>query len=328
MENKTSCYTSSELIKYALKKGQSPDNLFAGIEDKREILENSREWIDYGTMQKLTKNFESGGGNLYKAAIESLRESNSTLEQKVADQTASIRAQNAELERANAQLRESERMKDLLTGTLVHDIKNHIFSIASDIRALGREQPCTTESQRILSHATYSCSSAMSLAANMLDIGKMEEGKLVVEPQPVEFEALKTMMGRYVQNVFFTEKNISVIIIPPTFSLWFMADHYLLDRVLQNLFTNAAMYTPENGRVAISFDNPRTIRIFNSGEPIPEKYRGTLFEKYSRINTDSSRYSKGLGLFFCKLVMTAHKGSISLQCRENGNYFVLLFAGE
>ena len=88
------------------------------------------------------------------------------------------------------------------------------------------------------------------------------------------------------------------------------------------------MYTPENGEVRISFAEPAAIRIFNSGDPIPEKYRGTLFEKYSRINTDSSRYSKGLGLFFCKLVMTAHEGSILLECSEKGNSFVLRFRGK
>ena len=231
MENKTSCYTSSELIKYALKKGHSPVDLFAGIEDKRGILENSHEWIDYATMQKLTKNFENNGGNLYKAAIESLRESNSNLGQKVAEQTASIRAQNAELERANAQLRESERMKGILTGALVHDIKNHIFSIASDVRALSREPGCSPDSQSILSHAAFSCSSAMSLAANMLDIGKMEEGKLIVAAKPVEFEQLKSMLMRYMQNVFFSEKRIAVSVEPPSFPLCFSADHYLLDRV-------------------------------------------------------------------------------------------------
>jgi signal transduction histidine kinase len=325
MQNKTSCYTSSELIKYALKKGQSPSTLFAGIEDKREILENSLEWIDYTTMQTLTKNFESGGGNLFKAAIESLREANSNLNQKVAEQTASIRAQNAELEKANAQLRESEHMKGILTGALVHDIKNHIFSIASDVRALTKERGLSNESQGILNHAASSCSSAMSLAANMLDIGKMEEGKLVLQATPVEFGVLKVILERYAQNVFFAEKNIKVRIEPPSFVLNFTADFYLLDRVLQNLLTNAAMYTPENGEVVVSFVQPSTIRVFNTGEPIPEQYRNSLFEKYSRIDTDSSRYSKGLGLFFCKMVMTAHNGNIGLECTEKGNCFVLKF---
>jgi len=65
--------------------------------------------------------------------------------------------------------------------------------------------------------------------------------------------------------------------------------------------------------------------VFNSGDPIPEQYRKSLFEKYARIRTDSSRYSKGLGLFFCRFVMNAHKGSIEVECTEEGNGFVVGF---
>ncbi|MBN1129564.1 MAG: hypothetical protein JXA71_11285, partial [Chitinispirillaceae bacterium] len=61
------------------------------------------------------------------------------------------------------------------------------------------------------------------------------------------------------------------------------------------------------------------------GEPVPEKYRGALFEKYARVNVDSSKYAKGLGLFFCRLVMGAHGGTIGLECSERGNCFILKF---
>lgn len=256
---------------------------------------------------------------------ESLTELNLTLEARVTEQTKDIRLKNMELEAANKQLRESERMKELLTGALVHDIKNHIFSIASDVRTLGKLDGYPPEASEILRHTSSACTSAMSLASNMLEIGKMEEGRLLVELQPVNYQNISFILNKYTGNVFFAEKNIEVTVTPPTFDLSFQADHYLLDRVFQNLLTNAAMYTPEQGRVEISFEKPATILVFNSGDPIPEQYRTTLFEKYARIRTDSSRYSKGLGLFFCRLVMTAHKGSIELDCTEEGNGFVVRF---
>jgi K+-sensing histidine kinase KdpD len=225
--------------------------------------------------------------------------------------------------KSNQKLRESERMKDLLTDALVHDIKNHIFSMACDVRALKGIEGCTKEVYAILSHTTSACSSAMNLASNMLDIGKMEEGKLIVNKQPVDFNRIKAMLSRNVQNVFFKEREISVTIEPPDFTLTINADHYLLDRVLQILLTNAAMYTPQGGVVRISFSQNAAIRVFNSGEPIPEIYRGTLFEKYARVNSDSSKYAKGLGLFFCRLVMQAHGGTIELECSGEGNCFLL-----
>ena len=65
--------------------------------------------------------------------------------------------------------------------------------------------------------------------------------------------------------------------------------------------------------------------FFTSGAPIPDAQRDIIFEKYSRIDGKTSQYSKGLGLFFCKMVMTAHKGRIWLDTDQNGNYFKLGF---
>jgi signal transduction histidine kinase len=308
------------------------DSIFLRFKTQKAILSNMEEM--YNTLQTQYNEAKQLNEQLTvtlaeKAWLsETLQDLNSNLERKVAEQTSDIRAKNETLIKTNAQLRESERMKDLLTGALVHDIKNHLFSLASDVRALNDIEGCSQEAHEILSHTSSACTSAMSLAANMLDIGKMEEGRLVVELQPVNFPQIQTMLGRYIQNVFFKEKKISVTVEPPDFDLTFDADYYLLDRVLQNLLTNAAMYTPEEGEVRITFVEPATIAVFNSGEPIPEKYRGTLFEKYARVNTDSSKYAKGLGLFFCRLVMGAHGGSIELACSENGNRFVLRFHHE
>jgi signal transduction histidine kinase len=67
------------------------------------------------------------------------------------------------------------------------------------------------------------------------------------------------------------------------------------------------------------------ISCFNSGAPIPDKEKTVIFEKYARVETASSQYSKGLGLFFCKMVMNAHNGRIWLDTDEKGNYFKLAF---
>ena len=308
------------------------DSIFFRFKTQKAILLNMEEM--YNSLQTQYNEAKILNEQLTAALAEkarlseTLQDLNSNLERKVAEQTSDIRSKNEILVKTNVQLRESERMKDLLTGTLVHDIKNHIFSIASDVRALNDIEGFTQDDHEILVHTSSACSSAMSLTANMLDIGKMEEGRLVIELEPVDFPRIQTMFSRYVQNVFFKEKKITVRVDPPDFDLTFDADHYLLERVIQNLLTNAAMYTPEGGEVRISFAKPAAMAVFNSGEPIPEKYRGTLFEKYARVNSDSSKYAKGLGLFFCGLVMSAHGGSIELECGKEGNCFVLRFRHE
>jgi K+-sensing histidine kinase KdpD len=115
---------------------------------------------------------------------------------------------------------------------------------------------------------------------------------------------------------------------PPKGDFAVMADPYLVERVIQNLYSNAAKYTNAGGNVTFSFEETEGENILtfaSSGPVIPDDQKTVIFEKYSRVEGRQSQYSKGLGLFFCKMVMTAHGGRIWLDTDEQGNYFRLGF---
>jgi signal transduction histidine kinase len=67
------------------------------------------------------------------------------------------------------------------------------------------------------------------------------------------------------------------------------------------------------------------ISFFCSGIPIPEKEREVIFDKYMRSDSMRHLYSKGLGLFFCKMVASAHNGRIWVDTDSDGNYFKIAF---
>jgi K+-sensing histidine kinase KdpD len=136
------------------------------------------------------------------------------------------------------------------------------------------------------------------------------------------------MILKFTGNSLFEEKNIILTINSPVESFVIKADVYLLERVIQNMISNAAKYIPKNGNFELSFEsqnNYNTICFFNSGRPIPNNEKDILFEKYARLENRQSQYSKGLGLFFCRMVMNAHNGKIWVDSDENGNCFKLAF---
>jgi serine/threonine protein kinase/signal transduction histidine kinase/tetratricopeptide (TPR) repeat protein len=251
------------------------------------------------------------------------------LENKVKEQTGAINDQNEVLHATNLRLIESERMKGLLTGTIVHDIKNFAAAISGNIRLLAYRHSNDQKTIRSVDLAGESCSDIVTLASNLLDISRMEEGKLTVQPQRIYFEEIAAIAQKFGGNVLFDERKIAVTITPAAdreFSV--LADPYLMERVIQNLYSNAAKYTQPGGRVQLSFENAgqeNVIVFFSSGAPIPDAQREIIFDKYSRIDNNASYYSKGLGLFFCKMVMTAHRGRIWLDTGKDGNYFKLGF---
>lgn len=100
----------------------------------------------------------------------------------------------------------------------------------------------------------------------------------------------------------------------------------LLDRVVQNLFSNAAKYVPDGGVVAVeacALARETVLSFFTSGAPLPEEKRPSLFQKLGRIDNYTSLGSKGLGLCFCRLVTEEHDGTIVHEPREEGNCLVL-----
>jgi len=253
---------------------------------------------------------------------------NKYLQQKVKEQTKDIREKNNKLLEFNLKIMESERMKSILTGTIVHDIKNYAAGMEGNIGNLERKYLNDELLKRKLSLINNGCFDIVNLASNLLDIGKMEESKLEPKKQFIPYEQLCKIITQFKDNVLLEERNITTHIIPPEGVFALEADQYLLTRVFQNLFNNASKYAPKNGSVIITMKaetHEDMVSFYCSGTPIPEKDREIIFDKYSRIEDKRSLYSKGLGLFFCRMVAHAHGGKMWLETDDNGNYFKMTF---
>lgn len=101
------------------------------------------------------------------------------------------------------------------------------------------------------------------------------------------------------------------------------ADEGQIRRVLSNILNNGINYAYKNTKIIITFvqeEDTILIKIKNTSEPIPESMRKRIFEKYVAGNGISRI---GLGLYFCKKVIEAHNGRISLNAYGNHNEFVI-----
>lgn len=264
----------------------------------------------------------------YALLMDKYKKLNKYLEQKVNAQTKDIREKNNQLISYNIKLVESERMRSILTGTLVHDIKNYASSVEANIKPLLRHYQDNDPIKTSLDLAKSSCYDIVSLASNLLDIGKMEESKLEPKKELISYEKILGIADKFKNHILFKERNMRINVVKPDEHFVLEADSSLLTRVLENLFNNAAKYGAKDGEVVIMFESVEhedIISFFCSGPPIPDKFKEVIFEKDARIDGSRSMYSKGLGLFFCKLVAQVHQGNIWLETDQNGNYFKISF---
>ena len=104
----------------------------------------------------------------------------------------------------------------------------------------------------------------------------------------------------------------------PGYPVRVIADGSLLRRVVQNLLGNALKFTPDHGHITIGMEpGAGRLRVWirDDGPGIPVEYREKIFEKFGQVEARVSRqkYSTGLGLTFCKLVVEAHGGAIGVD---------------
>lgn len=232
-----------------------------------------------------------------------------------------------QLEEFNHILEESGQMRDILTDSLVHDIKNAIASIEGSLSFMTQKYQEDPLSRRIVQAASMACTDILSLSSNLLDIRRMEEGQCEVQNQTCDFQQIKSMISSYWHYSQFMEKNLELEIIPPEDDFSLAIDPYLTEQIFHNLLNNAFKYTTPGGLIKIGFstdNNEQLISFFNSGKAIPSEQRDKIFDKYTQLGK-RSKYSKGMGLYFCRKAMELQNARIWVQSDEKGNYFILAF---
>lgn len=224
---------------------------------------------------------------------------------------------------------EVERAKDDLNRMVVHDLKNPVSGIAMMAQlALLKGQDLPEAHRGYLLHIDRTCREMMRLIQNLLEIGKIEEGKMPVAREPVALaELADEIVEEYVAVAEQGQRAVRAHVppdLPPV-----CADRWLLRRVLTNLVINAIRHSgsrvvevdaaagPEAGEV--------TVRVTDFGRGIPPEDQLLAFEKFRsgrrRSPTDDPTMDTGLGLPFCKLAVERMGGRIALTSRPGETVF-------
>jgi signal transduction histidine kinase len=226
---------------------------------------------------------------------------------------------------------EVERLKDDLTSMVVHDLKNPVNGIAMMVQLAlrkGRDLPGPLRNH--LLHIDRTCREMMRLIQNLLEISKIEEGKMPTAREPIvladvvdevarEYGPVAEQSGRQLRVAVPTE-------LPPA-----AADRALVKRVLVNLVVNAVRHSGSHEvRVeGAAGPGPREVsfRVVDHGHGIPPGEQARLFEKFRTVRrspSDDPTSDTGLGLPFCRLAVEHMGGRIALASTpETGTVFTV-----
>ncbi len=243
-----------------------------------------------------------------------------------------LRRALTELNKANAELAQTSRLKDEFLANMSHELRTPLNAILGLSEALLEQVSATLTPRQIKSITTISSSGQhlLMLINDILDLSKIEAGKLELNLETVNVEEFCQSCLVFVRTQAI-QKQIAVAFEHDECVATFPADAKRLKQVLVNLLTNAVKFTPQGGSIGLSVTTPageETVRftVWDTGIGIAPTDAAKLFHAFTQIDSGLSRAQEGtgLGLALVAKLVELHGGSVTLESElGHGSRFIV-----
>ncbi|MFQ5883106.1 MAG: ATP-binding protein [Candidatus Methylomirabilales bacterium] len=267
------------------------------------------------------------------------------LERKVEERTREVEAANVQLEEALHRVEEASHHKSVFLATVSHELQTPLNTIIGFSDTLENQHfgPLTQDQARHVCHIRKAGQHLLQLISDLLDLSKVEAGRVELYPERLEVGEIITDMVTMIRAQadkkgpsveFFPEKAL-----PPVY-----ADPHRFRQILYNLLSNAVKFTPSGGRVTISarvqrptseVQSPRgpdvgpwtldaktfvEIAVADTGIGIKSEDQDKLFQPFMQLETPPTRRHEGtgLGLAIAKHLVEMQGGRIWVESAGEG----------
>lgn len=229
-----------------------------------------------------------------------------------------------------------EQMKNEFISTVSHELRTPMTSIRASLSmlasGLGGDLPDDT--RQLIDIAYASCERMVRLVNDVLDIEKMESGKMEFDFVP---RALLPLAQAAIDGVQGSAAQAQVTLVlehgEGAGAAWALADHDRMIQVMVNLLSNAVKFSPPGGQVTVRVERRReddgdwsVMRVADQGPGIPDEFRARIFQKFAQADATDTRQKggTGLGLSICKSIVERHGGDIGFRTEPgNGTEFIV-----
>jgi PAS domain S-box-containing protein len=231
-----------------------------------------------------------------------------------------LETRNRELEIENDQAQQANRMKSEFLARMSHELRTPLNSIIgfSDFMLTATDNRLEPDQREYLTDILNSGNHLLSLINDVLDLAKVESGKLELAPVPfVVADAIEEVCSSLRPQFLDHDLVLRTEIAPEL-------DRVVLDvvrfkQILYNLLSNAAKFTPKGGRVEVSAApmgaSRFLLRVRDTGIGIPAKDLTRIFREFEQLDSGTARKyaGTGLGLPVTQKLVDVMGGTISVQ---------------
>ncbi|MBD2437982.1 response regulator [Nostoc sp. FACHB-110] len=210
-----------------------------------------------------------------------------------------------------------ERMKDEFVSVVSHELRTPLTSIHGSLGMLtsGLLKPDSEQGKRLLQIATDSTERLVRLINDILDIERIESGKVKMERETCNLEDLIQSAVNVMQPLA-QKAQVNLSVSSLSVRLW--ADPDRIVQTLTNLLSNAIKFSPPGETVNLEIQPQQdevVIQVKDQGRGIPADKLDSIFERFQQVDSSDSRNhdGTGLGLAICKSIVQQHGGQIWVE---------------
>ena len=220
----------------------------------------------------------------------------------------------AALEEARA----ASQAKSTFLATISHEIRTPLNGVLGMAQVIALDELSAVQRER-LAVVRSSGESLLSLLNDVLDLSKIESGKLTLET--IDFDPVKVVRAVVAQNqALAANKGLAIEAITDGAEGLFQGDPNRIRQIVQNLVSNALKFTENGGVTVVASAGAEglVIEVRDTGMGIPASKVGALFQKFSQADESTTRRfgGTGLGLSICRELAQAMGGDVSVQSRD------------
>jgi signal transduction histidine kinase/integral membrane sensor domain MASE1/CheY-like chemotaxis protein len=221
-----------------------------------------------------------------------------------------------------AALREGDRRKDEFLATLAHELRNPLAPMRNAAQLLRLKGPLDPMIETARDMIERQVNHQVRLVDDLLDVSRITRGKITLRRELVALrEAVELALETSRPHLDAARHRLELSL--PAEPLHVQGDLTRLSQVLANLLNNAARYTPEGGRVALSVaaeGSQAALRVSDSGIGIPPEVLPRIFDMFMQADRSLERAQGGLGigLTLVKRLVELHGGAVEAGSAGRG----------
>ena len=241
------------------------------------------------------------------------------LERRVKQRTADLEQKSRELSKANVRLEELSQLKSHFLANMSHELRTPLNSILGFSEVLQDKMfgALNEKQEQYVNYVMESGQHLLSLINDILDLSKIEAGKIEIELAELRIgDLLKDSLTMVKEMALKQSVELGLKLeddIPEIY-----ADERKVKQIAFNLLSNAVKFTPDGGRVgieAVKEQEDIRVTVWDTGIGIKEEDKGKLFKEFQQLDSGANkRYQgTGLGLALSKRLVEMHGGRIWVE---------------